>query len=172
MSEQVGVRDILNRTNEAFYQEFGRLAGPALLAGLIGYCLNLLYARISHRLVLALWQHFQANPDAATRPIVAGDRPVDPFRDSAQASKPWRATIVVSCLLIWGVSQLVDLHLPSVLLGPGGIRPSVDASYTVYAAVSLATSVMWAWLFAFLTEIAIVSVPTEGESLSAVPASE
>jgi hypothetical protein len=88
-------------------------------------------------------------------PIVAGESPIDPLRASAQASKPWRTAIIVACLLVWEISNLIDLHLAPMLLAPALIRPTVAASYAVWIFVSLATSLLWAWLFVFLTEIAM-----------------
>jgi hypothetical protein len=61
--------------------------------------------------------------------------------------------------VVLGISNLGDLHLPSMLLGPGMIRPTLMASYAVWIFVSLVTSVPWAWLFVFLTQIAVVSPP-------------
>ena len=65
----------------------------------------------------------------------------------------------MSCLLVLAISNLGDLHLPPMLLGPGLIRSTVMASYAVWIFASLVTSVPWAWLFVFLTQIAIVSPP-------------
>ena len=75
-----------------------------------------LYLLYAHRFALAI-----------PLPLVAGDRPVDPFAASASASKKWRATIIVSCLLVWAVSSLGDLHLPRMLLKPGLVQPTVLA---------------------------------------------
>lgn len=87
--------------------------------------------------------------------IAAEDAPIDPLSASAGATRVWRTPIVVTCLTIWGISNLADLHLPAMLLGPGLIRPTVISSYAVWILVSLATSLFWVWLFVFLTEIAL-----------------
>jgi hypothetical protein len=92
-------------------------------------------------------------------PLATGEASIDPFPASRTASLPWRVPIIVSCLLVLAISNLGDLHLPSMLLGPELIRPSVTASYAIWVLVSLVTSVPWAWLFVFLTRVAIVSAP-------------
>jgi hypothetical protein len=92
---------------------------------------------------------------AVPLPIVAGDAPIDPLRASAQTSRRWRAVIIGACLVVLGLSNLGDAHLSAMLMAPGFIRPTVIASYAVWIFVSLATSLLWAWLFVFLTEIAI-----------------
>lgn len=104
-------------------------------------------------------------------PIAAGEIALDPFIASKEASRLWRAPIIVSCLVVLGISNLGDLHVPSMLMGPGMIRPTVMASYGVWIFVSLVTSMPWAWLFVFLTEIAMASTPevVPGEEATPVP---
>jgi hypothetical protein len=56
-----------------------------------------------------------------------------------------------------------------MLLEPGMIRPTVIASYGVWIFVSLVTSVPWAWLFVFLTEMAMASTPEVVPLAEAMP---
>ncbi len=102
-------------------------------------------------------------------PLTADEAPIDPFLASRAASRPWRVPIIISCLLVLTISNLGDLHLPPMLLGPGLIRSTVMASYAVWILVSLATGVPWAWLFVFLTQIAIVSPPEVIPVVEATP---
>ncbi|MGB7135689.1 MAG: hypothetical protein WBD46_10415 [Acidobacteriaceae bacterium] len=102
-------------------------------------------------------------------PVVAGESPIDPLRASAEASKPWRTAIIVACLLVLGSSNLADLHLAPMLLRPELIQPTMTASYLVWIFVSLASSLLWAWLFVFLTEIAMAESPA-GEGAPEFPA--
>jgi hypothetical protein len=102
-------------------------------------------------------------------PIAAGDVAIDPFPASGAASRPWRVPIIVSCLLVLGISNVGDSHLPPMLLEPGMIRPTVIASYGVWIFVSLVTSVPWAWLFVFLTEMAMASTPEVVPLAEAMP---
>jgi len=96
---------------------------------------------------------------AVPLPIAAREVAIDPLIASRTVSRPWRVPIILSCLLVLGISELGDLHLPSMLLEPGMIRPTAMASYAVWILVSLVTSVLWAWLFVFLTQIAVESAP-------------
>lgn len=103
-------------------------------------------------------------------PIAAGDEPVDPFIMSAQASRPWRVAIIGFCLVVWMTSGLGDSSLPLRLLGPGMIRPSLISILGVQLGISLLTSVPWAWLFVFLTEIAIDAEAGENPVIEMAPA--
>lgn len=107
---------------------------------------------------------------AIPTPVAAGDEPVDPFIVSARVSQPWRGPIISACLAVWMISGLGDLYLPPILLGPGLIRPTVLASYAVWILVALVTSLPWAWLFVFLTEIAMDAEPTVGTATAPVEA--
>lgn len=109
---------------------------------------NLVFLLYAYRFALAI-----------PLPVVAGDQPVDPLLASSSAGKRWRVPIIVSCFVAWGISDLADLHGPAMLLAPGLIRPSMVASCLVYISIALTTSLPWAWLFVFLTEVAAASAP-------------
>jgi hypothetical protein len=286
MHERPTAREILNRTNEVFLQNFGRIVAPALLAGLLDYWTSVGYSRIGHRIDYALFHHFRGDTIVAVRavilpgillrlsmyaantlfwgvafaviaqivaastthesnqvpsgvrrllqepgwisllwrlylrlaipgylalmastgsaawltqlfhlnlalpraqfqlellvlilfgavymwyarrytlsiplPIVVRDAPIDPLSASAAASRRWRAPIIMSTFAVLFISNLCDYHLPRLFLASTSARPDLLGTYLIWMSVSLATSVLWAWLFTFLTEIALIAGP-------------
>jgi hypothetical protein len=59
-----------------------------------------------------------------------------------------------------------------MIMSPGLIRPTVLASYFVRILVALVTSILWAWLFVFLTEIAIAGAPDANAAVQPEPVPE
>lgn len=98
-------------------------------------------------------------------PIAVGDAPIDPLDASAAVSRRWRGLIIMSTFVVLFLSNLCDYDLPRLFMASAGARPDVLGAYLIWMSVSLATSVLWAWLFVLLTEIALI----EGPGVIAVP---
>jgi hypothetical protein len=70
MAQRLSVREILNRTNEVFFRDFGKLVAPALVAGFLSYWASWSMTWLQKRLTYAVWHHAHGNVDAAIRGVV------------------------------------------------------------------------------------------------------
>ena len=84
---------------------------------------------------------------------ISPEAETDPLRASIEKYRSWRAPILIACFTVIVLSAICDQYLPVFISSLSTQKLPYVASRTIWMLVSLATSLLWVWLFVFLTRL-------------------